>query len=126
MYVNTKNLLTFSVLPSEHYLRPSLAVPVVPGETLPDGSRYVTVLTYFDEGVSDHVAQVVRAQNFDDISRCALVLPSSPFYQTARSLIAWYNEVWAYVAQEQQKLEAGEREFMPLAEFIKELPAYEQ
>lgn len=125
MYINTKNLLTFSVLPEEHYLRPSLTVPVVLGESLPDGSRYVTVLTYFDEGVSDHVAQVVRAQNFDDISRCSLVLPTSPFHQTAQSLIAWYNEVWAYVAQEHQRFEAGEREFIPLNEFLLELPRYE-
>lgn len=125
MYINTKNHLVFAELPALHHINPRLALPITLDEPLPDGSLYTTVFNYFDKGISAHVNAVVKSHNFDDISRCALVKDTSPFYASAQSLITWYNAVWTYVAQEQAKLDAGEREFAPLADFITELPTLE-
>jgi len=126
MFINTKNQTVFQTLPTHHWLGPNRAIPLTEadlGATMPDGAVYLSLFDFFNVGVSEHVTKVTRQVGFDDISRCALVLPSSHFYAAAQALVAWYNAVWAYVAQQQALLLAGQREFVPLDEFIlNELP----
>lgn len=78
----------------------------------------------YSEAVQKHIDDMARTKDYGGGFACATYTASTNAQWKAESdaFVAWRDGVWEYAYQEFAKFENGERQEVPIDDFINELP----
>jgi|SRR5690606_30281586 len=96
-----------------------LEAPPVPEKTTAE------LIEGYKIGIAGHINSIAREKDYDNGIACITYANSTnaTWEQEALAFIAWRDAVWAYAYPELDEFENGQREEIPVNEFLLELPA---